>query len=86
MLASSVSIIGLPTRCTALTGRPSFARYPIASGEVANIRLDSWSVSRRLISSGIVTSKLRRPASTCAIGMPSLAATSPAATVEFTSP
>ena len=40
----------------------------------------------RLISSGIVRSKLRRPASTCAIGISSFAATSDAAIVELTSP
>ena len=40
----------------------------------------------RLISSGIVRSKLRRPDSTCASGMPSLTATSAAASVELTSP
>ena len=36
MLASSVSIIGLPTRCTAVAGLPSRARCPIASGDVTN--------------------------------------------------
>ena len=46
----------------------------------------SRSVTMRLISSGIVRSKLRRPASTCATRMPSLAATSAPASVEFTSP
>ena len=44
------------------------------------------SVTRRLTSSGIVASKLRRPASTCASGMSSLAQTSAAASVELTSP
>ena len=86
MLASSVSIIGLPTRCTASAGRPSRARWPIASGDVANSSAHSWSVSRRLISSGIESSKLRRPASTCAIGTPSLAPASAAPMVELTSP
>ena len=42
-------------------------------------------MTRRLISSGIVSSKLRS-ASTWAMGICSLAATRPAATVEFTSP
>ena len=36
MLASSVSIIGLPTRCTASAGLPSRARCPIASADVTN--------------------------------------------------
>ena len=40
----------------------------------------------RLISSGMRRSKLRKPASTCAMGMPSFAATSDTATVELTSP
>ena len=44
------------------------------------------SVRTRLISSGMVRSKLRRPASTWATGMPSFTAVIVAATVEFTSP
>ena len=40
----------------------------------------------RLISSGMVRSKLRRPASTWATRVPSLAQTSVHASVEFTSP
>ena len=40
----------------------------------------------RLISSGIDRSRLRRPASTCASGTPSLAVTSAHASVELTSP
>jgi hypothetical protein len=39
-----------------------------------------------LISSGIVRSKERKPDSRCATGMPSLTATSVAASVELTSP
>ena len=44
-----------------------------ASGLVTNSRSESRSVTRRLTSSGIVSSKLRRPASTCASGMASFA-------------
>jgi len=44
------------------------------------------SVTMRLISSGIVRSKLRRPASTCATGICNLTAAKAAAIVEFTSP
>ena len=44
------------------------------------------SVTSRLISSGIVRSKLRNPASRCATGSKSFFATSAAAAVEFTSP
>ena len=47
------------------------ARAPRAT--CTNSRSHSWSVSRRLISSGIVLSKLRSPASTCASGTPSFA-------------
>jgi hypothetical protein len=53
---------------------------------VTNSSAHSWSVSRRLISSGIESSKLRRPASTCAIGTPSFAPASAAPMVELTSP
>ena len=70
----------------ALSGRPSRARCPSASGEVQNSRSHSWSVSRRLISSGIVLSNERSPASTWASGTPSFAPASAAPTVEFTSP
>ena len=65
---------------------PSLPRWAIASGLVANSRSASRSVTIRLISSGIVRSKLRSPASTWASGMPSFAATRAAATVELTSP
>ncbi len=47
---------------------------------------ESWSATMRLISSGIVRSKERRPASTWPIGMSSFDAVSAAAAVEFTSP
>ena len=43
-------------------------------------------MSRRLISSGIVLSNERSPASTCASGTPSFAPASAAPIVEFTSP
>ena len=66
---------------------------PLAQQVVARLgRVDEEQVGdarrrrRRLISSGIVRSKLRRPASTWPTGMPSFAATSAAASVEFTSP
>ena len=49
-------------------------------------RLESRSVKTLFISSGMVQSLDRRPASTCATGMPCLAATSAHAIVEFTSP
>ena len=58
----------------------------MASGLVTKQRSERMSVTRRLTSSGMVMSKLRSPASTCASGRPILAATSAAAVVEFTSP
>ena len=85
--ASSVSIIGLPTRWTR-SGRDAHrargCRRPRGWSRTAGPT--SRSVTRRLISSGIVSSKLRRPASTWAIGSPVFDATSAAATVELTSP
>ena len=65
---------------------PSRRRFSIASSLWMNRWSENWSVTMRLISSGIVRSKLRSPDSTCASGMPSLTATSAAAIVEFTSP
>ncbi len=58
----------------------------MASGDGVSRRSESRSVTSRLISSGIVRSSLRRPASTWATGISSFAATSDAASVEFTSP
>ena len=61
-------------------------RFSSASRLVVKRRSASESVTNRLISSGIVRSKLRRPASTCATGISSFAATSVQAIVELTSP
>ena len=47
---------------------------------------ESWSVTRRLTSSGIDMSPERRPASRCTTGICSFAAASAPASVEFTSP
>ena len=58
----------------------------VVYGDVTNSSAHSWSVSRRLISSGIESSKLRSPASTWATGTPSLAAAIAAPRVELTSP
>ena len=86
-IATSVSIIVLPTKWIALAGDA------LAQQVVARLgRVDEQQVGRprrsrsRLISSGIVRSKLRSPASTWATGMPSFDATSAAASVELTSP
>ena len=48
--------------------RPRDAGCPSASGLWVKHQRESWSVRTRLISSGIVRSKLRSPASRCAIG------------------
>ena len=84
--ASSVSIMGLPTKTTRSPVMPSAARLTSPSGAVTKSGSLSRSVTRRLTSSGMVGSKERRPASTCATGMSSLAHTSAAASVELTSP
>ena len=83
---SSASTITLPTKWTLSAGTPSQIRLVTALRSVANSRSDTESVAMRLTSSGISRSKLRRPASTCATGMPSLTAVSAAASVELTSP
>ena len=62
----------------ALVALPSRSRLSRASGEWMNSRSEIASVTSRLISSGMVRSKLRRPASTCPTGTPSFAATSAA--------
>ena len=68
-----MSIIGLPTKWILSAGCPRRPRWASASGLVANSRSASRVGDQtRLISSGMVRSKLRRPASTCASGMPQL--------------
>ena len=57
---------------------PSRWRFVIASSEWASRMSLRWSVSTRLCSSGIARSKLRRPASIWATGMPSFTAASAA--------
>ena len=76
----------LPTSWIPVAGQPSASRLSRASGEWMNRSWENWSATIRLISSGIVRSNERRPASTWPIGMRSLAAVSAAASVEFTSP
>ncbi len=53
---------------------------------VVKSRSVRWSVATRLISSGIVRSKERSPASTCATFTPSLLATNAQASVELSFP
>ena len=83
---SSESIMMLPTKWIRSAGTPSARRFSTPSREGAKSRSARRSVTTRLISSGIVQSRLLRPASTCATLKPSFAVTSAAATVEFTSP
>ena len=73
--------MGLPTKTTRSPLMPSAARLTSPSGAVTKSGSASRSVTRRLTSSGIVTSKERSPASTWATGMSSLAQTSAAASV-----
>ena len=65
---------------------PSRARFSSASGLCVSSTSESRSVRTRLISSGIVQSPERRPASRWAMGMCSFAAASAQASVELTSP
>ena len=62
----SESIIGLPTKRMRSAGTPSASRLASASRQVVKQMSESASVTMRLTSSGIVRSRLRRPASTCA--------------------
>jgi hypothetical protein len=75
----------LPTNTILPSDLPSLRNCASASRDGVGGRSANLSVTRRLISSGIVRSKLHSPASTCAIRVPSFAAKS-AAAVEFTSP
>ena len=84
--ATRVSIIVLPTKCMRSSATPSARRFSIASSLCRKSSSESASATIRLSSSGIVRSKLRRPDSTWATGMPILAAVIAAARVELTSP
>jgi len=64
--AISASIITLPTHLILPVEMPSRWRFSLASIEGVSSRSAKASVTRRLISSGMVRSKLRNPASTCA--------------------
>ena len=91
--ARSVSIIVLPTKWIFSSGIPSRRRFSSPLPSVTNKRSETWSVSTRLISSGMLRSKERRPASTCATSgrkrpgpLGILAVTRAEARVELTSP
>ena len=84
--ASRASAMTLPTKWIFSGAAPSRRRLARAPSSVMNRTSATASVSTRLISSGIVRSKLRRPASTWTTGMPSFTAVRVAASVEFTSP
>ena len=64
----------LPTRSIRSAATPSASRLASASGDGVHRTSASASVTMRLISSGIVRSRLRKPASRCATGMPSFGA------------
>jgi hypothetical protein len=81
-----VSTITFPIRTIALAGVPSRRRFSSPSADGVSSSSHNRSVTIRLISSGIVRSNDRSPASTCAHGRHSFAATSAPASVEFTSP
>ena len=85
-VASSVSIMTLPTKWMLLGRTPSRAGCRAPSGAVVNSRSLSASVTMRLISSGIVRSKLRSPASTWATRHAQLRRDQAQASVELTSP
>lgn len=78
-----VSIITFPTRWIFPGAIPSRCRFISQSAEGVKRSWESWSVTARLISSGMLRSKDRKPASTCPIGTRNLAQTKAAATVEF---
>ena len=84
--ATRVSIIVLPTMCMRSSGIPSPRRLVTASGLWRKSHSAKRSATIRLTSSGIVMSKLRRPDSTWATGIPIFTAASAAARVELTSP
>lgn len=69
------STMTLPTRWIFSSGYPSWRRLSWASANGAKRVSDTRSVTTRFNSSGMVQSRLRRPASTCATFTPSLAAT-----------
>ena len=64
----------------------SLSRFLLDISVGAKRRVEMWSTSILLISSGIDMSKLLRPASTCATGICSLAAARAPARVVFVSP
>ena len=59
----------LPTSWIAAAGQPSASRLSRASGEWMKSSCESWSATTRFISSGIVRSNERRPASTWPSGI-----------------
>ncbi len=82
----SESIIEFPTKWIFARSIPSATRLSTASSDGVKRKSESWSVTMRLISSGMLRSRLLRPDSTCPTGIIRFAAASAQATVEFTSP
>jgi hypothetical protein len=81
-----VSIITLPAKWMRSGATPSRRRFSSAAGSVMKSSSETASVRTRLTSSGMLRSKLRSPASTCATGIPSLTPARVAARVDVTSP
>ena len=82
---NAASYITSPTWLTPAT-TPSRPRFSTAWFVGQSSKAETWSVRTRLSSSGMPRSNDRNPASTCAMGIPSLAAASAPAKVEFVSP
>ena len=72
--------------CMRSSGMPSWRRLVTASGLWRKSHSPKRSATIRFTSSGIVMSKLRRPDSIWATGIPIFTAVSAAARVELTSP
>ena len=84
--SSNESSMMLPTSSTLSAATPSRARCSLPSCDGVQSTSEIASVTIRLISSGIVRSPLRKPASRCATGISSFAPTSAQASVEILSP
>ena len=83
--SSAMSTITSPTTSIRPATR-SARRFSAAASDEHSSRLEAWSVSTRLSSSGIARSNERMPASTWATGIWAWAAASAPASVELVSP
>ena len=83
-IASSVSIVMSPTRSMRARSIPSRRRFASAAASVVQRMSAAWSVRIRFISSGMLRSPLRSPASRCASRTPRCIAAIAAASVALT--